>query len=74
MNKEIATGKAFVLYDPLETLKALRAAMGYNDGFVIHLGKDEKASLYRLLVETIDFCCGAGDSFHSVNKKGPEGP
>jgi hypothetical protein len=54
-NHAIATGRGYVDYDPLTVLKELRAAIGYNAGYVIRLGDSQDAYLYRRLVECIDF-------------------
>lgn len=61
VNEAIATGKMCRDYDPVRTLQELRAAIGYNDGYVIRLGNDANAYLYRLLTDTISFHTG-GDN------------
>ena len=68
LNEAIATGHAFRDYDPIKALQALQAAVGYNDGFVIRLGKDQNAFLYRLLTDTIAFHTG-GES--AINRSAP---
>lgn len=60
-NEALARGQTFVDYDPIKALKALRAAIGYCDGYIIRLGDDQNARLYRLLVDTIAFHTG-GDT------------
>ena len=57
-NEAIATGRVIISYDLLGTLKELEAAIGYNDGYVIHLGKDQSAYLFRKLKDTIQFHIG----------------
>lgn len=59
-NQALATGRAFVNYDPLDVLKELQAAIGYNDGYVIRLGNRD-SHLFRRLQDTIAFHTG-GDT------------
>jgi hypothetical protein len=47
--------QAFNDFCPIKALKCLQAAIGYNDGYVIYLGKNQNAYLYRLLRDTIAF-------------------
>lgn len=42
VNKAIATGHAYIDYDPLNFLKHLRAQMGYRDGFCIYFTEAQK--------------------------------
>lgn len=68
-NEAIATGRAYLSYDLLEALKELQAAIGYHDGYVIHLGKSTDAYLFRKLADTIAFHEG-GDTLMSGQQKG----
>jgi hypothetical protein len=60
-NQVVATGQAYIDYDPINVLKEMQAAIGYNDGYVIRLGKDQSSYLFRRLVDTIAFHTG-GDT------------
>lgn len=44
-NEALATGGAYVDYDPVRYLKHLRAQIGYRDGYCIYLTKTEMKRL-----------------------------
>lgn len=54
-NEALATGRMYINYDPLDVLKELQAAIGWNAGYVIRLGDDQKSYLYRRLADCITF-------------------
>lgn len=58
-NMRLATGAAYIDHDPLRVLKELQAAIGYNDGYVIRLGKTQDSYLFKRLNECIAFNSGS---------------
>lgn len=57
INEAIALGRAYVGYDPLNVLRELRNWVSYSPalGFVITLGADHDAYLFRRLTDCIAF-------------------